>query len=128
MVAPANTSFEGVEHTLGGSSINEIPMVDYVPNAMTLFPHNGYPQQVDEVPAGILFIEEVPEETEGSKSVTEFTEDSCPPQFHQFWASLLTLRKKAMIVQEGILQQNQELESMTTICVESTTKLTHVGE
>jgi hypothetical protein len=52
---------------------------------MTQFLGDGRPQQqVDEVPRGILVVEEVPEETEGSRAVTKFIEVSRPPQFHHF--------------------------------------------
>ena len=47
---------------------------------MTQFLGNGRPQrQVDEVPGGILVVEEVPEETEGSRVKTKFIEVSRPP-------------------------------------------------
>jgi hypothetical protein len=62
-----------------------MPIVDQLPSAMTQFLGDGRPQQqVDEVPRGILVVEEVPEETEGSRAVTKFIEVSRPPQFHQF--------------------------------------------
>lgn len=61
-----------------------MPTVDEVLGVMTQFLDDGHPQQVDELHGGILVIEEVPEETEGSKVVTEFTGDSHRPQFHQY--------------------------------------------
>lgn len=128
LVAPADTSVEGVEDTLGGPSIDEMPTVDAVPSAMTQFLDDGCPQQVDEVPGGILVTDEVLEETEGSKAVTGFTQDNRPPQFHQFLASLLALRKKATTMREAILQQNEELEGMRAVCAELVTKLTCIGE
>lgn len=82
MVAPTDTSVEVVKHTLGGPSIDETQMVDEVPNAMTFFLDDDHPQQPNEVPGGILVFKEVPGEMEGSKAVTEFTEDSLPLQFH----------------------------------------------
>jgi len=67
LVAPTDTSVEGVEHTLGGLSIDEVPSV------MTQFLDNGIPQHVDEVLGGTLVIEEVPKETEGSRAKIDFT-------------------------------------------------------
>lgn len=68
------------------------------------------------------------EDTEGSRAVTKFRNDSCPSQFHQFQSDLLALKKKATTVQKAILQQNKELEGMRAVCVESAAKLTRVGE
>lgn len=96
LVAPADTLVEGVEHTLGGPSIDEMPIVDEVHSDMIQFLDDGCLEQVFEVPGGIFVIKEVPEEMEGSRVVTKFTEDSLPLEFHQFWANLLVLRKKAM--------------------------------
>ena len=98
MVAPTDTSVEGVEHTLGGPSIDEMPTVDEVPGAMTQFLDDGRAQQGDEVPRGRLVIEELPEEMEGSKAVTEFTGDNRPRQFHQYRTSLITLRTKVTTI------------------------------
>lgn len=44
LVAPSDTSVEGVDHTLGGPSIDGKPMVYEVPSAMTHFLDDGYPE------------------------------------------------------------------------------------
>jgi len=80
------------------------------------------------VPGGIHVVNKVLEEMEGSRVMTEFTDDSHPPQFHQFWVGLQALRNKAITVREAILLQKEELEGIRAVCVESKTKLTHVGE
>lgn len=76
LVAPVDTSAERVEHRHEGPRIDEMPTFDQVPSAMTQFLDDAHPQQVDEVFGGIPGIEEVPEEIEGSRAVTNFTEDS----------------------------------------------------
>ena len=73
-------------------------------------------------------MDEIPIVVEVSGAVTKFTCDRCPRQFHQFQANLLALERKVALVCEAILQQNKELEGIRAICVESMTKLTHVGE
>ena len=60
--------------------------------------------------------------------MTKFIEVSHPPQFHQFRAGLLALRKKATTGREGIPQQNEELEGMRAVCAKSAAKQACVGE
>lgn len=67
LVVPANTLVEGVEHTLGGPSIDEMSTIDEVPSAMTEVLGDSRPQQVDEVPGGIHVVDEVLEEMGGPK-------------------------------------------------------------
>ena len=65
---------------------------------------------------------------EESLGDTEVLDDGHTQQCHQLQADLLAFKGKATLVREAILLQNEEHEGMRVVCVESTTKLAHIGE
>lgn len=96
----------------------EIPLIALIDTLVERVEHTTMEPLVDEVPG----------DTRVSRVMTEFIDDSCPQKFRQLQADLLTLKRKATIVQETILQQNEELEGMRVVCAELVAKLTRVGE
>ena len=59
---------------------------------------------------------------------TEVLDDGRRQRYHRLQTDLRVLKGKATSVREAILLQNEELEGMRVVCVESATKLAHIGE